>query len=67
MGRARRRKADGVTRDEIAPDDLRPGDLIAAGTPTRLAGPMGPGRHLRPGDVVTIWIEQIGELTTTVG
>ena len=46
---------------------LRPGDLIATGTPARLAGPMGPERHLRPGDVVTVWVERIGELTTTIG
>jgi 2-keto-4-pentenoate hydratase/2-oxohepta-3-ene-1,7-dioic acid hydratase in catechol pathway len=45
---------------------LRPGDLIATGTPVRLAGPIGPNDHLRPGDVVTCWIDGIGELTTTV-
>jgi 2-keto-4-pentenoate hydratase/2-oxohepta-3-ene-1,7-dioic acid hydratase in catechol pathway len=45
---------------------LRPGDLIATGTPARLAGPIGPDDHLRPGDVVTCWIEGIGELTTTI-
>lgn len=45
---------------------LRPGDLIATGTPARLAGPMGPERHLQAGDVVTVWIQQVGELTTTV-
>jgi 2-keto-4-pentenoate hydratase/2-oxohepta-3-ene-1,7-dioic acid hydratase in catechol pathway len=45
---------------------LEPGDLIATGTPARLAGPLGPERHLEPGDVVTAWIEGIGELTTTV-
>ena len=45
---------------------LEPGDLIASGTPARLAGPLGPERHLEPGDVVTCWIEGIGELTTTV-
>jgi 2-keto-4-pentenoate hydratase/2-oxohepta-3-ene-1,7-dioic acid hydratase in catechol pathway len=45
---------------------LRPGDLIATGTPGRLAGPMGPDRHLRARDVVTVWIEGIGELTTTI-
>jgi 2-keto-4-pentenoate hydratase/2-oxohepta-3-ene-1,7-dioic acid hydratase in catechol pathway len=45
---------------------LRPGDLIATGTPARLIAPPGPGRHLEPGDVVTCWIEGIGELTTTV-
>jgi 2-keto-4-pentenoate hydratase/2-oxohepta-3-ene-1,7-dioic acid hydratase in catechol pathway len=46
---------------------LRPGDLIASGTPARLAGPPGPGRRLRPGDRVTCWIEGIGELTTHIG
>jgi 2-keto-4-pentenoate hydratase/2-oxohepta-3-ene-1,7-dioic acid hydratase in catechol pathway len=45
---------------------LQPGDLIATGTPARLAGPLGPERHLEPGDVVTVWIEKIGELTTTI-
>ena len=45
---------------------LRPGDLIATGTPARLAGPPGPDRHLQAGDVVTCWIEGIGELTTTI-
>jgi 2-keto-4-pentenoate hydratase/2-oxohepta-3-ene-1,7-dioic acid hydratase in catechol pathway len=45
---------------------LRPGDLIATGTPARLAGPIGPDDHLRPGDVVTCWIEGIGGLTTTI-
>jgi 2-keto-4-pentenoate hydratase/2-oxohepta-3-ene-1,7-dioic acid hydratase in catechol pathway len=45
---------------------LEPGDLIATGTPARLHGELGPDRHLEPGDVVTCWIEGIGELTTTV-
>jgi 2,4-diketo-3-deoxy-L-fuconate hydrolase len=45
---------------------LEPGDLIATGTPARLATPPGPERHLEAGDVVTAWIEGIGELTTTV-
>jgi 2-keto-4-pentenoate hydratase/2-oxohepta-3-ene-1,7-dioic acid hydratase in catechol pathway len=45
---------------------LRPGDLIASGTPPRLATPPGPDRHLEPGDVVTCWIERIGELATIV-
>ena len=39
---------------------LRPGDLIATGTPARLATPPGPDRHLEPGDVMTAWIEGIG-------
>ena len=46
---------------------LRPGDLIATGTPARLAAPMGPERHLQAGDVVTVWVEHIGELTTIIG
>lgn len=46
---------------------LRPGDLIATGTPVRLSGPLGPDRHLRIGDEVTTWIEGIGELTTFIG
>ena len=45
---------------------LEPGDLIATGTPPRLAGPMGPDRHLQAGDEVTVWIERIGELTTAI-
>jgi 2-keto-4-pentenoate hydratase/2-oxohepta-3-ene-1,7-dioic acid hydratase in catechol pathway len=45
---------------------LRPGDLIATGTPARLATPPGPDRHLEAGDVVTAWIEGIGDLTTTI-
>ena len=45
---------------------LRPGDLIATGTPARLAGPIGPDDHLWPGDVVTCWIDGIGDLTTTI-
>lgn len=45
---------------------LRPGDLISTGTPARLATPPGPERHLEPGDVITCWIEGIGELTNTI-
>ena len=45
---------------------LRAGDLIATGTPARLATSPGPDRHLQPGDVVTCWIDGIGELITTI-
>ena len=45
---------------------LRAGDLIASGTPARLAAPPGPDRHLAPGDVVVCWIDGIGELTTQI-
>jgi 2,4-didehydro-3-deoxy-L-rhamnonate hydrolase len=47
--------------------ELRPGDLIATGTPARLSDPPGPDRHLEPGDLATAWIEGIGELTTPIG
>lgn len=43
---------------------LQPGDLIATGTPVRIGADAG--RHLQPGDVMTCWIEGIGELTNTV-
>ena len=43
---------------------LRPGDLIATGTPARI-GPDAE-RCLQAGDVMTAWIDGIGELTTTV-
>ncbi len=46
--------------------ELRPGDLIATGTPPRLSTPPGPDRRLRSGDVVTCRIEGIGELVTPV-
>jgi 2-keto-4-pentenoate hydratase/2-oxohepta-3-ene-1,7-dioic acid hydratase in catechol pathway len=46
---------------------LRPGDLIATGTPARLATPPGPSRRLQAGDEVTCWVEGIGELTNTIG
>jgi 2-keto-4-pentenoate hydratase/2-oxohepta-3-ene-1,7-dioic acid hydratase in catechol pathway len=46
--------------------ELRPGDLIATGTPPRLATPPGPERRLRAGDVVTCRIEGIGELVTRI-
>jgi 2-keto-4-pentenoate hydratase/2-oxohepta-3-ene-1,7-dioic acid hydratase in catechol pathway len=46
--------------------ELRPGDLIATGTPVRLATPPGPDRRLRAGDTVTCRIEGIGELTTHI-
>ena len=44
--------------------ELRPGDLIATGTPARI-GPFA-GRHLGRGDTMTCWIDGIGELTNTV-
>ena len=46
--------------------ELRPGDLIATGTPVRLATPPGPARRLRAGDTVTVSVEGIGRVTTTI-
>lgn len=43
---------------------LREGDLISTGTPVRV-GPLA-ARHLEPGDVMTCWIEGIGELTNAI-
>jgi 2-keto-4-pentenoate hydratase/2-oxohepta-3-ene-1,7-dioic acid hydratase in catechol pathway len=45
--------------------ELREGDLIATGTPPRI-GPEAQ-RHLQYGDVMTCWIEGIGELTDEIG
>ena len=43
---------------------LRPGDVIATGTPTGVG--MGRGVFLKPGDVMTASIESIGSLTNPV-
>jgi 2-keto-4-pentenoate hydratase/2-oxohepta-3-ene-1,7-dioic acid hydratase in catechol pathway len=40
---------------------LRPGDVIATGTPAGVGAPRG--RFLKPGDRVRIWVESVGELT----
>jgi len=45
---------------------LKPGDLIATGTPARLTTPPGPDRRLQPGDTITCWIDGIGELNNTI-
>jgi 2-keto-4-pentenoate hydratase/2-oxohepta-3-ene-1,7-dioic acid hydratase in catechol pathway len=52
----------GYLRRHVA---LREGDLIATGTPPRI-GPEAES-HLRHGDVMTCWIEGIGELTNQIG
>jgi 2,4-didehydro-3-deoxy-L-rhamnonate hydrolase len=43
---------------------LREGDLVATGTPMRI-GQLA-GKRLEPADVMTCWIEGIGELTTRI-
>ena len=45
---------------------LEPGDLILTGTPAGVGVFRDPQRLLRPGDVVTIEIEGVGELTNPV-
>jgi len=44
--------------------ELRAGDLIATGTPPRIG--QDANRHLQTGDVMTCWIEGIGQLMNTV-
>jgi 2-keto-4-pentenoate hydratase/2-oxohepta-3-ene-1,7-dioic acid hydratase in catechol pathway len=41
---------------------LRPGDVIATGTPAGCGSARG--RFLKPGDRTRIWVESVGELTT---
>ena len=43
---------------------LHPGDLILTGTPAGVG--MARKEFLKPGDVVRVWIEQIGTLTNTL-
>ena len=46
---------------------LEPGDLIATGTPAGVGIGFKPPRYLKPGDVVSVSISGIGELTNPVG
>ena len=43
---------------------LHPGDLILTGTPAGVGSARG--EFLKPGDVVKIWVEKIGTLTTKI-
>ena len=45
---------------------LEPGDVIATGTPPGVGFARNPPRWLRPGDVVTVRVEGLGELTNPV-
>lgn len=45
---------------------LEPGDVIATGTPAGVGMGFDPPRWLKPGDVVSVSIEGIGELTNPV-
>jgi 2-keto-4-pentenoate hydratase/2-oxohepta-3-ene-1,7-dioic acid hydratase in catechol pathway len=45
---------------------LQPGDLVTTGTPAGVGAFRDPPAYLRPGDVVTVAVEGIGELTNPV-
>ena len=45
---------------------LEPGDLILTGTPPGVGMGMNPPQYLKPGDVVTLGIEGLGEQSQTV-
>ena len=45
---------------------LQPGDVIATGTPAGVGIGFKPPRFLKPGDVMKISIDKLGELTNTV-
>lgn len=45
---------------------LRPGDLVATGTPSGVGYVRKPPRFLRPGDLVEVGIERVGSVSTPV-
>ncbi|WP_446832046.1 fumarylacetoacetate hydrolase family protein [Candidatus Foliamicus sp.] len=45
---------------------LKPGDIIATGTPNGAGARLDPPKYLRPGDVVTVEVPGIGCLSNTV-
>jgi 2-keto-4-pentenoate hydratase/2-oxohepta-3-ene-1,7-dioic acid hydratase in catechol pathway len=45
---------------------LKPGDIIAAGTPIKLGPRDDPPTWLKPGDVIEISVPEIGVLRNTV-
>jgi 2-keto-4-pentenoate hydratase/2-oxohepta-3-ene-1,7-dioic acid hydratase in catechol pathway len=45
---------------------LEPGDLVSTGTPAGVACFRDPPPYLRPGDVVTVSVDRIGDLTNPV-
>jgi len=45
---------------------LEPGDVVSTGTPAGVAVFRDPPPYLRPGDVVTVAVDRIGELTNPV-
>jgi 2-keto-4-pentenoate hydratase/2-oxohepta-3-ene-1,7-dioic acid hydratase in catechol pathway len=47
--------------------ELRPGDVIATGTPGGVGMARSPQRWMRPGEVVEVDIERVGVLRNTIG
>jgi 2,4-didehydro-3-deoxy-L-rhamnonate hydrolase len=45
---------------------LKPGDLIATGTPDGIGATRKPPMFLHPGDVVEVEVERIGRITTPI-
>lgn len=45
---------------------LRPGDIVSTGTPPGVGCFRDPPIFLRPGQTVTVWIENLGRLTSSV-
>jgi 2-keto-4-pentenoate hydratase/2-oxohepta-3-ene-1,7-dioic acid hydratase in catechol pathway len=45
---------------------LKPGDLIATGTPDGIGATRTPPMFLHPGDVVEVEVERIGRITTPI-
>ncbi len=45
---------------------LKPGDIIATGTPNGAGARFDPPRYLKPGDVVDVSVEGVGTLSNTV-
>jgi 2-keto-4-pentenoate hydratase/2-oxohepta-3-ene-1,7-dioic acid hydratase in catechol pathway len=45
---------------------LEPGDIVSTGTPSGVGVARKPQRFLRPGEEVTVKIQDIGELTNPV-
>jgi 2-keto-4-pentenoate hydratase/2-oxohepta-3-ene-1,7-dioic acid hydratase in catechol pathway len=57
-------------REEIAYNStfmtLQPGGIIVTGTPTGVGARLDPPRYLKPGDIVEVEVEGIGNDTSTL-
>ena len=56
--------ADGIDANGAATTSptVMPGDMIFTGTPGGVGMAMNPPRYLKAGDVVKLWVENIGEI-----